>query len=141
MYSVNNFSSKRNVNRLIKGRIYNSYRTFSSCSRYASFRHGSSLCLFALCFIALSVMRYGHLRYASWRYAIRVLPICVMSICVMVVCVMLFFRDGHLQNRIVAIQLWVEAFKIWITLFQIMINEFCHRYTSINMCETWKKRQ
>ena len=38
-------------------------------------------------------LRYGFLRYASLRYA--------------------SFRDGHLQNRLVAIQLWIDAFMIW----------------------------
>ena len=44
-------------------------------------------------------MRYGYLHYASLRYA--------------------FFRDAHLQNRLVPIQLGIDAFMIWTILFQI----------------------
>ena len=59
-----------------------------------------------LCLFALWLLRYASLPYVS-------------------------FRDGHLQNRLVAIQLWIDAFMIWTILFQILIIEFCHRYTSI----------
>ena len=58
--------------------------------------------------IIFTFLRYGYLRYASFD-----------------------FRDGHLQNRLVAIQLWIDAFMIWTILFQIVIIEFCHSYTSI----------
>ena len=58
-------------------------------------------------YFALCLLRYGCLRYAS-------------------------FRDGHLQNRLVAFQVWIDAFMIWTSLFQIVIIEFCHRYSSIN---------
>ena len=72
-------------------------------------RYGSALCL-----IALSFFRYGHLRYASLRHAyLRYAYLRYTS-----------FRDGHLQNRLVAIQLWIDAFMIWTILFQILIIDF-----------------
>ena len=49
-------------------------------------------------------VRHAYLRYAYLRYA--------------------SFRDGHLQNRLVAIQLWIDAFMIWTILFQILIIDF-----------------
>ena len=55
---------------------------FSSL-RYTSLRYA---------FLRYGCLRYGFLRYASLRYA--------------------SFRDGHLQNRLVAIQLWIDAFMI-----------------------------
>ena len=126
MYSVNNFSSKKNVIDCSRERTYNRYRT--SCLSYAS----------ALCLIVLSFLRYGHasLRHASLRHAflrdaylrygclrygfLRYVFLRYAS-----------FRGGHLQNRLVPIQLWIDAFIIWTILFQILIIEFCHRYTSI----------
>ena len=69
-------------------------------------------------FLRYASLRYGYLRYAFLRYAfLRYAS----------------FRDGHLQNRLVAIQLWIDAFMIWTILFQILIIEFCHRRTSIAM--------
>ena len=95
-------------------------------------------CVMPLCVILFYVM-------AICVMAICVTPLCVMPFCVMTVCVMTFcfmtfcfslryasLRDGHLQNRLVAIQLWIDAFMIWTILFQILIIEFCHRYTSIH---------
>ena len=38
----------------------------------------------------------------------------------------LYFRDGHLQNRLVAIQLWIDAFMIWTILFQVLIIAGTH---------------
>ena len=97
-------------------------------------RYGSALCL-----IALSFLRYCHLRYASLRHAFCVMPTCVMPVCVYGYLRDTYlryaflryasFRDGHLQNRLVAIQPWIDAFMIWTMLFQILIIEFCHRYT------------
>ena len=55
-------------------------------------------------------MNQASLRYAFLRYA--------------------SFPDGHLQNRLVAIQFWIDAFMIWTIL---LIIEFCHRYTSITL--------
>ena len=85
--------------------------------RYA-FLHYTSLCYASLCYAFLhyaslhyASLRYGFLGYDSLHYA--------------------SFRDGHLQNQLVAIQLWIDAFMIWTILFQILIIEFCHRYTSI----------
>ena len=112
-------------------------------------RYGSALCL-----IALSFVRYGHLRYASLRYVFLTMPTCVMvvcamAICVMPVCVMPFCvmplcvipqRDGHLQNWLVAIQLWIDTFMFWTILFQILIIEICHRYTSIFMTSSFPRR-
>ena len=40
------------------------------------------------------------------------MAVCVMAFCVIPLCVMPLFRDGHLQNRLVAIQLWIDAFMI-----------------------------
>ena len=80
--------------------------------RYASFRDG---------YLRYASLRYAFLRHASLRYASSL--------------------DGHLQNRLVAIQLWIDAFMIWTILFQILIIEFCHRYTSIlSKCFTIMKR-
>ena len=70
--------------------------------RYASLRHA---------FLRDAYLRDADLRYGCFPYA--------------------SFRDGHLQNRLVAIQLWIAAFMIWTILCQILIIEFCHRYTSI----------
>ena len=93
---------------------------------YGSLRY--PFCIMAICFMRLCVMPFCVM-------PIRVMPICVMPICVMPVCVMPLryssFPNGHLQNRLVAIQLWIDAFMIWTILFQILIIEFCHRYTSI----------
>ena len=102
-------------------------------------------------------LRYASLRYPFSAVAICVMRLCVMpfwvmptfvmAVCVMAICVMPLlrygcllygllryssFRDGHLQNRFVSIQLWIDAFMIWTILFQILIIEFCHRYTSIH---------
>ena len=52
--------------------------------RYAYSRYG---------YLLYGCLRYGYLRYAFLRYA--------------------SFCDGHLQNRLVAIQLWIDAFMIW----------------------------
>ena len=68
--------------------------------RYSSLRYG----YLGYGYLHYASLCYAFLRYASLRYA--------------------SFRDGHLQNRLVAIQLWT-------ILFQILIIEFCHRYTSI----------
>ena len=67
-------------------------------------RYGSALCLVALSFLRYGILRdacsrYGYLRYAFLRYA--------------------SFRGGHLRNRLVAIQLWIDAFMIWTILFLI----------------------
>ena len=82
--------------------------------RYASLRYPS---------LRYGCLRYGYLHYASLRYALLRYGFLRYA----------SFRDGHLQNRLVAIQLWIDAFMIWTILFQIMIIEFCHRYTSINI--------
>ena len=116
-------SLKRLMMRPSIERTYNRYQTFSSCLSYAS----------ALCLIALSFLRYGYLRYASLRHAyfrhaysrcgylrydfLRYVSLRYAS-----------FRDGHLQNRLFAIQLWIDAFMIWTILFQILIIEFCQIY-------------
>ena len=76
-----------------------------------------------LCIMPLDVMPLDVM-------AISVIPLCVMAFCVMTLRYA-SFRDGHLQNRLVSIQLWIDAFLIWTILFQILIIEFCHRYTSI----------
>ena len=80
--------------------------------RYASLRHAflRDDCL-RYGYLRDTYLRYGYLRYGFLRYA--------------------SFRDGHLQNRLVAIQLWIDAFMIWTILFQILTVEFCHKYTSI----------
>ena len=76
---------------------------------------------FALCLLRYAFLRYAFLLYASLRYSsLR--------------CSYLrhgylryaFLRYGHLQNRLFAIQLWIDAFMIWTILFQILIIEFCH---------------
>ena len=109
--------------------------------RYASLRYpfcAMAICVMRLCFMPFCVM-------PTFVMPICVMPICVMTICVIPICVMAIcvmpfcvmsqryasFRDGHLQNRLVAIQLWIDAFLIWTILFQILIIEFFHRYTSI----------
>ena len=71
-----------------------------SSSRYGYLRYG----YLHYASLRYGCLRYGFLRYASLRYA--------------------SFRDGHLQNRLVAIQLWIEAFMIWTILFQILILNF-----------------
>ena len=58
-----------------------------------------AVCVMAICVMPL--LRYGCLLYGFLRYA--------------------SFRDGHLQNRLVSIQLWIDAFMIWTILFQILI--------------------
>ena len=79
--------------------------------RYAFLRYAS---------LRYSSLRYGYLRYAFLHYVcLRYASLRYVS-----------FRDGHLQNRLVAIRLWIDAFMIWTILFQILIIEFCHRYTS-----------
>ena len=157
MCSVNNFSSKKKSIDCSRERTYNRYRTFSSCLSY-----GSALWLIALSFLRYghlsyaslrraflrdAFLRYAYLRYASLRYCslrygclryeylhyaslryaysrygyLRYASLRYAS-----------FRDVHLQNRLVAIQLWIDAFMISTILFQILIIEFCHRYTSID---------
>ena len=70
--------------------------------RYSSLRYG---------YLRYGCLRHGYLRYGCFRYGfLRYAS----------------FRDGHLQNRLVAIQLWIDAFMIWTILFQILITEFCH---------------
>ena len=74
-----------------------------------------NICVMLCCVMPLrySSLRYGYLRYSCLRYGyLRYVS----------------FRDGHLQNRLVAIQLWIDAFMIWTILFQILIIEFCHTY-------------
>ena len=61
-------------------------------------------CVMPFCVMRYAFLRYGFLRYASLRN--------------------FSFRDDHLQNRLVAIQLWIDAFMIWTILFQILIIEF-----------------
>ena len=59
-----------------------------------------ALCVFASCLFAYlryAYSRYGYLRDACLRY-------CFLRYA--------SFRDGHLQNRLVAIQLWIDAFMI-----------------------------
>ena len=70
-----------------------------------------------------------------------VMPVCVLPLCVMPVCMMpfrvlpsgifAFLLNGHLQNRLVAMLLWIDAFLISMILFQLLSIEFCHRCTSI----------
>ena len=140
MCSVNNFSSKKGQS-IVQGKEH-----IITCLSYAS----------ALCLIVLSFLRYGHLRYASLRHAflrhafLRVVYLryaysrysYLRYVCLrygylrysFLRCASLryaSFRDDHLQNRLVAIQLLIDAFMIWTILFQILIIEFCHRYTSI----------
>ena len=51
-----------------------------------------------------------------------IVALCIIPLYVMAICVMSlpygYFRDGSLQNWLVAIQIWIEAFRISITLFQ-----------------------
>ena len=90
--------------------------------RYALQRYAFLPCAFLrYASLRYSSLRFGYLRYAFLRYAF--LPCAFLRYA--------SFRDGHLQNRLVAIQLWIDAFMIWTILFQIMIIEFCRRYTSI----------
>ena len=84
--------------------------------RYAFLRYAS---------LRYSSLRYGYLRYASLHYALLRYGYGYLRYA--------SFRDGHLQNRLVSIQLWIDAFMIWTILFQILIIEFCHGYTSISM--------
>ena len=42
-----------------------------------------------------------------------------------------FLSYGYFQNRLAAIQLWIDAFLLSMILFQLLNIEFCHRYTSI----------
>ena len=85
---------------------------------YAASLHSSKgLCVmplrcgyFALCRLRYAFLRYAFLRYEFQRYPfllyVCVIPLYVMAICVMPFCVMLLSaRDGHSQNRLVAIQL------------------------------------
>ena len=80
---------------------------------------------FALCLLRYAFLHYAFLRYASLRYSSLRYGYLRYS----------FLGDGHLQNRLVAIQLWIDAFMIWTIWFQIVIIEFCHRYTSIEVQE------
>ena len=79
---------------------------------YASLRD-DFLCDVYLCY---AYLRYGYLRdaylcYGCWRYGYwRHAFLRYAS-----------FRDGHLQNRLVVIQLWIDAFTIRTILFQILI--------------------
>ena len=50
----------------------------------------------------------------------------IKAICLMPICV-----TSYLQNQLVAIQLWTDAFMITMILFQSLSIEFCYRYTSI----------
>ena len=61
--------------------------------RYAFLRHAS---------LRYSSLRYGYLLYGCLRYV--------------------FLRYGHLQNRLVAIQLWIDTVMIWTILFYFIYD-------------------
>ena len=75
--------------------------------------------------------RYGHLREAYLRYGCLCYGYLRHAFLRNASPRYGSFRDGHLQNRLVAIPLWLDALLIWTILFKILIIEFCYRYTSI----------
>ena len=76
----------------------------------ASLHSSKGLCIMAILRYALlrgAFLRYSSLRCVSLRYALLRNDYLHHS-SLRYVC----FRDGYLQNRLGAIQIWIEAFRI-----------------------------
>ena len=68
-------------------------------------------------FLRYVFLRFAYLRNACFHYAcLRYAYFCDA-----------FLRYGYFQNRLAAIQLWIDAFLLSMILFQLLNIEFCHR--------------